>query len=167
LYIDTVTFPKSFRRIFLLLGRLTLAAIFLYYGYVKLKPVGNSPWSVKSVNTSLILFAFQVDAYELLSHSAAIEVAKLLPPFELLLGVWLLSGFALRYSALCTSLLIGGFLFALIWAYAHGLKIDCGCGGHEQVGPRKIIEDLLMLSLAAGLSIAAFKARSANGRETI
>jgi len=98
----------------------------------------------------------------LLSHSSSIEVAKFLPPFELFLGLWLLSGIAIRYSALCTSLLLGGFLLALVWAYGHGLKIDCGCGNHEQVGPRKIIEDLLLLALAVGVTITAFKVRSVN-----
>ena len=145
------------RGMFLLLGRLALAAIFLLSAYAKMKPVANSPWSVNSVKISLTMFAFQVDAYELLPHATSIQVARLLPPIELFLGLWLLSGIGLRFSSLCTCLLLGGFLFALVWAYAHGLEIDCGCGSHEQVGPRKIVEDLLMLVLAVGVTVAAFK----------
>lgn len=83
------------------------------------------------------MFAFQVDAYQLLSHSAAIQCRVSLPPFELFLGLWLLTGIGPRFSSLTTSFLIGGFLFALVWAYAHDLNIDCGCGSHEQVGPKE------------------------------
>jgi len=125
-----------------------------------MKPVAGSGWSVSAVRISLTMFAFQVDAYGLLPHSGAIQVAQVLPPFEMLLGLWLLSGIGLRFSSVCTSFLLAGFLFAIVWAYAHGLKIDCGCGNHEEVGPKKIIEDSLMLALAVGVAIEAFKLRA-------
>jgi hypothetical protein len=127
----------------------------------------EAPWSASSVRISLTMFAFQVDAYGLLLHSASVRVAKLLPPFEMFLGLWLLSGVGLRFSSLCTSLLLAGFLFAVVWAYVHGLKIDCGCADHEQVGPRKIVEDLLMLALAVGVMITAFKLHSSSALQTL
>jgi hypothetical protein len=160
-YIDYVlkNLAKNKQRMLLLVDRIVLAVIFLFSAYAKMKPAGGSAWSASSVRISLTMFAFQVDAYGLLSHSASIQVAKLLPPFEMFLGLWLLSGIGLRFSSLCTALLLAGFLFAIVWAYVHGLQIDCGCGDHEQVGPRKIIEDVIMLALAVGVMVGAIKLR--------
>lgn len=145
------------RFLLLLLGRIILAAIFLVSGYEKMRPVANTPWSLNSLRISAIFFAFQVDAYELLPHSGAILVAKVLPPFEMFLGLWLLSGIGIRFSSICATLLLMVFVFVVTWAYVHGLKIDCGCGSHEQVGPRKIVEDLLMLGLALAVTFGVAK----------
>ena len=94
-------------RTLLILGRLVLAAIFLVAAYAKLKPQAVVPWSSASIKTSLSLFAMQVDSYQLLPPQLVSPVAHLLPPFELFLGLWLLSGVFLPYSALVTTLLIG------------------------------------------------------------
>jgi uncharacterized membrane protein YphA (DoxX/SURF4 family) len=151
---------KHIRRLLLLLGRIGLAVIFIYYSYAKMKPLPGFTWSVASYNISSASFAIEVSRYELLPDSASIVFAKLLPPFEMVLGLWLLSGAGLRFSSLCAALLLSSFIFAMVWAYVHGHKIPCGCGGagdSEVVGPRKIIEDVLMLSVAVSLMVAAFR----------
>src|SRR5271155_3150310 len=96
-------------RVLLILGRLVLAGGFFFAAYAKLKPQGPMPWSYASIRTSLAMFAMQVDSYQLLPEQAVNFVAHFLPPFELLLGLWLLSGIALRLSSLITVLLLGGF----------------------------------------------------------
>lgn len=151
------------KRMLLLLGRVALAAIFIFYAYAKMKPLSGLRWSVPSVNSSLLMFAFNVSAYNMLPDSAVIPFAKALPPFEMFLGLWLLSGVGLRFSSLCAAALLAVFIFAMTWVYVHGLVIPCGCGGagdSQQVGPAKICEDVLMLALAVTVAIGAFKAHS-------
>jgi uncharacterized membrane protein YphA (DoxX/SURF4 family) len=152
--------PSSGRKavqVFVLVGRLVLAGIFLFAAYSKMKPQIPVPWSVSSVKTSLSMFAMQVDSYQMLPASQVLRVAHLLPPFELLLGLWLLSGIAVRYSALLTTLVLTGFFGLMIRTYALGLAINCGCfGTSEQVGPKKIFEDGSFFAFSVALTVAAF-----------
>ncbi len=146
----------------LLLGRLALAAIFLFAAYAKLKPQVAMPWSPASIKTSLSMFAMQVDSYKLLSPSLVTLVANLLPPFELFLGLWLLSGIWLRFSSLITTLLLGGFFSVMVRSYRMGLEINCGCfGPGERLGPMTLLRDGSLLALALAVSIGAFMARRA------
>ncbi len=148
-------------RTLLLVGRLALAVIFLYASYAKMKPAGAMPWSVGSVRTSLAMFAMGVDSYEMLPPWAVGPVANLLPPLELVLGLWLLSGIGLRFSSMVSALLVSGFVAVMVTAYERGLTISCGCfGPGEQVGPKTLIRDgLLFLPLALGVMIGAFVTR--------
>ncbi len=141
----------------LLLGRLALAAIFLFAAYAKLKPQAAMPWSGSSIKTSLSLFAMQVDSYQLLPPQLVSPVAHLLPPFELFLGLWLLSGVFLPYSALVTTLLIGAFFATQVRTYRAGLEINCGCfGPGERLGPKTLLHDGAFLALALAITIGAF-----------
>jgi uncharacterized membrane protein YphA (DoxX/SURF4 family) len=148
-------------RMLLLVGRLALAAIFLYAAYAKMKPPDGMAWSMGSVKTSLAMFALGVDSYNMLPPWAVSPVAHLLPPFELVLGLWLLSGIGLRVSSLVSALLVASFIVVMVSAYQRGLTISCGCfGPGEQVGPRTLIHDgLLFFPLALGVMIGAFVTR--------
>jgi uncharacterized membrane protein YphA (DoxX/SURF4 family) len=144
-------------RVLLLLGRLALAAIFIVAAYAKMRPQGTTPWSIPSVKTSLLLFAMQVDSYQLLSSSQANLVAHLLPFIELFLGCWLLSGLWLRGSTLATTLLLTGFFGLMVRTYAMGLEINCGCfGPGERLGPKSLLRDGTMLALSIAVTIGAF-----------
>jgi uncharacterized membrane protein YphA (DoxX/SURF4 family) len=144
-------------RILLLLARIGLAAIFLIAAYAKLRPQVPGPWSIGSIKTSLSMFAMQVDSYQLLSASAADFVAHTLPFFELFLGLWLLSGIALRMSSVVATLLLGGFYATLIRTYMKGLEINCGCfGPGERLTPKRLALEALMLVLALGVAIGAY-----------
>ena len=116
-------------RILLIVGRLALAAIFLFAAYAKLKPQAAMPWSGASIRTSLSMFAMQVHSYQLLPPQLVSPAAHFLPLFELFLGLWLLSGIWLRYSALVTTLLLGAFFAMMVRTYRMGLEINCGCFG--------------------------------------
>jgi uncharacterized membrane protein YphA (DoxX/SURF4 family) len=151
---------SDFVRAFLILGRIVLAAIFLYAAYAKLKPQGTMPWSLGSVRVSLAMFGMQVDSYQLLPPWAVNAVAHLLPPFELFLGLWLLSGIGLRWASLVTTLLLAGFFSGMVRAYALGQEISCGCfGPGEQIGPKTLLRDGSLLAVAVGLTIGAFLIR--------
>lgn len=144
-------------RLLLLLGRVALAIIFIYAAYAKFEPQGAMHWSLGSVRVSLSMFAMEVDSYQLLPTWGVNLVAHLLPPFELFLGLWLLSGIALRYSALITTLLLAGFFAGLTRAYALGQEISCGCfGPGERIGPKRLVIEGVFLALALGVTIGAF-----------
>jgi uncharacterized membrane protein YphA (DoxX/SURF4 family) len=147
----------SIGRILLVIGRIALAAIFIYAAYAKMKPPANMKWSVGTVRISLSMFAMEVDSYQLLPTGGVNFVAHTLPPFELFLGLWLLSGIALRYSSLITTLLLAGFFAMLIRAYALGQEISCGCfGPGEQIGPKRLLIESGLLALALAVTIGAF-----------
>jgi hypothetical protein len=157
----------SLGRILLILGQLILAAIFLVAAYAKLKPQAAVPWSAASVKTSLSLFAMQVDSYQLLPPQLVSPVAHLLPPFELFLGLWLLSGVLLPYSALVTTLLIGAFFATQVRTYRAGLEINCGCfGPGERLGPKTLLHDGAFLALALAVTIGAFMLRRKRHEES-
>lgn len=144
-------------RVLLLLARIALAVIFLAAAYAKLKPQTDMPWSAASVKTSLSIFAMQVDSYQLLPETQVNLAAHLLPPFELVLGLWLLSGVALRFSSVLTTILLGGFFAVMVRTFALGLEINCGCfGPGERLGPRTLLRDGSLLALSLAVTVGAF-----------
>ena len=148
---------KIWRRVFLLIGRLALAGMFLFAAYAKLKPQAALPWSIASIRTSLYMFAMQVDSYQLLSPQAVSIAAHALPFIELGLGLWLLSGLWLRYSTLATSIMLLGFFALMVRTYSLGLEINCGCfGPGEQLGKKSLLRDGSLLALSLAITICAF-----------
>src|SRR5271156_5484123 len=143
--------------VLLLVGRLALAGIFLFAAYAKMKPQAAMGWSGASIKTSLSMFAMQVDSYQLLPPQLVSPAAHFLPPFELFLGLWLLSGVLLRYASLITTLLLGAFFAVMVRTYAAGLEINCGCfGPGERLGPLTLLRDGSLLALALAVTIGAF-----------
>jgi len=149
---------KRWGKRLLVIGRVALGIIFIVAAYMKMKPQPAMAWSLASIETSLSMFAMGVDSYQILPVWAVRLVAHWLPPFELLLGVWLLTGLALRASSLIAALMISGFFLAMTSAYERGLTISCGCfGPGEQIGPRRLIEEgVMLLPLALAVCIGAF-----------
>lgn len=139
------------KRILLILGQVILAAIFIYAGYAKLR----EPWPQ---------FAVAINSFQLVPLNWLEPLAKYVPWAELLLGLWVLSGFLLRWSGLVTSLVLAFFFAVLIRSYALGLNVDCGCfgSGEAPLGPKRLAEEAVMLALALAVSIAAFRRRSSN-----
>lgn len=141
----------------LLVGRLALAIVFLFASYAKMKPQAGMPLSVASVKTSLAMFAMGVDSYQLLSTGGVEFVSHWLPPFELFLGLWLLTGIALRYSALVTSLLLAGFFAVQFHVFLQGKEISCGCfGPGERLGPWSLLRDASFIAVAIAIAVGAF-----------
>jgi uncharacterized membrane protein YphA (DoxX/SURF4 family) len=146
-------------KILLLVGRICLAGIFLFAAYSKMAPPPGFPWSWGSIRISLSLFANGVDSYQMLSPGAVSFVAHFLPAFELVLGLWLLSGIGLRISSLLSTLAICAFIYAMFSAWRRGLTINCGCFGTTStpIGPKDMMRDgLLFLPLSAALLVGSF-----------
>jgi uncharacterized membrane protein YphA (DoxX/SURF4 family) len=96
--------------------RVVLGVIFVYAAWVKLR----EPWA---------LFAMAIDSYQVLPVWAVELVARVLPWFELLLGILLIAGLWRRVSTAAASLLLVVFFSLLVRALAKGMQIDCGCFG--------------------------------------
>jgi uncharacterized membrane protein YphA (DoxX/SURF4 family) len=149
---------RNLGRTLLLIGRIALALIFLVAAYEKMKPQGGMPWSLGAINISLSMFAMGVDSYQMLPTWAVGSVAHAVPIFELVVGLWLMTGIALRFSSLLTTLAVCVFITAMLSASARGLTINCGCfGPGEQIGPLSVARDaLLFLPLSLAVTIGAF-----------
>ncbi len=140
------------KRALLIAGQILLAAIFIVAGVAKLR----EPWPN---------FALSINSFKLVPDTWLEPMAKYVPSAELLLGLTVLSGVLLRWSALIASLVLALFFAVLIRAYALGMQVDCGCfgSGEAPLGPLRLAEEAVMLALALAVTIAAFRRRSHSG----
>ena len=128
--------------------RWLLGGVFLYFGVNKaLHPVD---------------FLKLVRQYELVQSSPGLNaIAILLPWFEIFCGLLLVSGVAVRGTALLLVLMLVPFTVVVIrralaiHAAQHipicAVKFDCGCGTGEVFICRKVLENLALLGLALWL----------------
>ena len=126
--------------------RCILGVVLIYAAYRKI----SEPW---------IVFAAAIDAYGLLPGSWAIWTARTLPWFEAVLGLALLAGVYLRPVAIGTAGLLGGFFGVMVYSYATGKVIDCGCfGSGDVLGPTTLLRDGVLLAIALALVVLTFRA---------
>jgi len=125
--------------------RVILGAVFLYAAYTKL-------------SQSWLLFAMSINAYKVLPAWGVELVARTLPWFELLLGLSLISGVWLRYSATITALLLSVFFVMMLRSYGLGMEIDCGCFGFgEPISPKTLARDGALLAGAIFLAWSSWR----------
>lgn len=93
-----------------------------------------------------------VRAYQLLPEAVVPAVGYALPVVELMVGILLLVGLAVRPSAVVSAVLFVAFIVGISAAWARGLQIDCGCfggGGYDANAtdkyPWEIARDLGLL----------------------
>ena len=143
---------RAWPRVLLVIGRVVLGAIFLFAAYAKL--YFNGGWHFGDYH---FFFGMAINSYNLLPVWAVELLARILPWFELALGVFLIVGIGLRWTGLIASALLLVFISAMTRAYILGLEIMCGCfGNNEKLGPWTLIRDSSMLVLALAVTIGAF-----------
>jgi uncharacterized membrane protein YphA (DoxX/SURF4 family) len=148
---------RGLGRILLIIGRIALAAVFLYAVYGKTKPMTPGAWSVSSMRTSLLMFAMEIDSYQMLPENLVSPTAHAVPAVELLVGLLLLSGLYLRWVGTATTVLLAVLFGVMVRAYALGLEINCGCfGPGERLGPASLLRDGSLLALSLAITIGAF-----------
>ena len=103
------------RRVIIVGLRVVAGLVFCYAGWIKIR----SPQP----------FADSVAAFQLLPAPLINLLALGLPPYELAVGLLLLSGWKPRLAALCALVACTIFLLALLSAALRGLPVDCGCFG--------------------------------------
>ena len=132
------------RRTILVL-RLVLGAIFLYAAWTKLRQ-------------SYLIFAMSIDAYQLLPEWAVLTVARVLPWFELVVGVLLLIGYKVRWASVAGTGLLAMFFALMLRSYIKGEGIDCGCFGlGDAISVKTLLRDGSMLAAALLLTVLAFR----------
>jgi uncharacterized membrane protein YphA (DoxX/SURF4 family) len=128
----------------LLGGRLLLGAVFIYAAWTKLRQ-------------SHFLFAMAIMSYKVVSETGALLLSRVLPWFELALGLALVSGIFLRYTALVASVLLTVFFGLMTRAYLAGQQISCGCFGiGEALSPRTLARDGVLLVVSLAVTVGAF-----------
>jgi uncharacterized membrane protein YphA (DoxX/SURF4 family) len=143
----------------LLVCRVALGVIFLVAAVSKMRPLEGLPWTVASVKTSLAMFAMGIDSYQILPQWAVTPVAQYLPLFEIFLGLWLISGIALRISSIFSTLALCAFMAAMGSVWHRGLTVTCGCFGQggPPIGPKDMMRDgFLFLPLSVILLVGSF-----------
>ncbi len=153
------------RRWLLIVGRLALGALFLFAAYGKLRPVDSAPFTLaslkitpNSLDVSMMMFAMQIDSYQMLPSWGVMVLSHTLPWLELAIGLFLVSGLLLRWVSLLTTLLLAVFFSVLLHSYFAGLQINCGCfgPGTEALNGSRLLLEVLFLALALAVTIGAF-----------
>ena len=127
--------------------RLAVGGLFIYAGFTKVYPIEQR-----------LLFELAISAYELLPVKGVIAVAYVLPWLEIALGLFLLTGWKLRYFATFAALLLGAFMAAMLSTYARGIEADCGCFGlGEPISPLTLVRDSGILLMAIFVAVYAWR----------
>ncbi len=123
-----------------------LGAVFVYAAYTKLRQ-------------SWLLFALSIDSYQLLPQWAVLTLARTLPWLELTLGLALIAGAWLRYTAIAASAILMLFFSVMVLSYTRGAGIDCGCFGvGEALSLKTLARDGVLLAAAIALTLLSWKA---------
>ncbi len=143
--------------VLLVAGRVLLGVVFLYAAYAKLH--FNGSWHLGDY---YFLFAMGIDSYKMLPLNVVEWMARVLPWMEAALGVLLIVGVGVRWSALAVTGLLVMFMIALTHAALGGLEINCGCFGNNSVKPsHELVLDAGLLAVALAVTVGGFFSRSA------
>lgn len=124
--------------------RVVLGAIFIYAAWMKLR----EPWG---------LFAMAIDSYQVLPAWAVELAARVLPWFELLLGVLLIAGVWRGATTAAASALLTVFFGLMIRAMLKGMQIDCGCfGAGERLSWVTLLRDGALLASSVFVTAMAW-----------
>ena len=117
---------------FLFIARIIIAFIFIYAGAQKI--------------TDPEAFAISISNYRLIPISALNFIAITLPWIEIITGILLLFGIAVKENSTIIFMMSLIFTFAIAISLFRGLNIECGCFGNgTQIGLFKLGENLLII----------------------
>jgi hypothetical protein len=155
--------PLNWRRAAILVGRLAIAAVFLFAAYSKIFLPNNlfGPLPMKfALSVNLQNFVPSVEQFKVVSHETAVSIAHTLPFVELLLGLLLLIGWQTRIWLSAASAMFLGFLSLLTWAFLKHMEIkDCGCFASSTPEPLNgwtLLRDGTFLAFALLITLLAF-----------
>ncbi len=98
-----------------IVARLVVGVVWITAGLLKLGDIDDSIRSVRN--------------FQILPEALVPTVGRGLPIFEVVLGVMLIIGLAIRVGGILSSLLQLAFIIGISSAWARGLQIECGCFG--------------------------------------
>jgi len=118
--------------------RIVLGCIFILAGLLKIGHPAD--------------LAAAITAYKLgLPPPLVAIIAVALPPFEILLGIYLVAGWWPKVSSIVAAALLAGFTVAVASTVARGLAAPCGCFGPGDSQPATwwtVARDGVMLAAA-------------------
>ncbi|MBK6914110.1 MAG: DoxX family membrane protein [Ignavibacteriales bacterium] len=126
----------------LLILRVIVGFVFLYAGAQKI----NSPSA----------FAESINAYKLFPEILINFFAVFIPWLEVVSGLMLIFGIAVRENSFIISSLLTLFILLIVISMFRGLEIDCGCFGDSTVNPigfKKLVENIVLLLMSILLMI--------------
>ena len=124
----------------ILVTRIMLGLIFVYAGIEKITDPDG--------------FAVSITNYRILPVGIVNIFAITLPWLELITGILLIFGVAVKENSFIFGGLMILFTAMVFIAVLRGLDIDCGCfgtGDAQRVGLRKLIENLILIMLSYNL----------------
>lgn len=129
---------KGFRPWAAVAGRWIAGALLVFSGFLKLRaPVEE--------------FAAALEAYHLFPAAVVFPLARVLPWVEYLLGIYLITGLWLRWTAPAALTLFGSFVAVLGISLARGAGLaSCGCfGGAWPLSPSStlVLDSFVLLLL--------------------
>jgi putative oxidoreductase len=117
---------------FLFIVRITISFVFIYAGAEKISDTES--------------FAISISNYRLLPVLTLNFFAITLPWLEIITGILLLFGIAVKENSTIIFSMLSIFTVAIIISLFRGLSIDCGCFGKgTQIGLMKLGENILMI----------------------
>lgn len=135
------------REILGLVGRLCAGGIFIYSGFLKFSAPAEE-------------FAYAIETYKVMPAALALFAARTVPWVEFFLGVLLVAGLYIRFSALAIGAMLVFFEFLLAQAWLRGLPVtNCGCFGSGSSNPLWLEFLLNIVWLAAVLAALRFGSR--------
>lgn len=132
--------------ILILVIRTFIGILFIFYGVAKIADPSQ--------------FANEIGNYGMTPDFLTHIMALILPWAEMIVGVLLLFGIYQNENGLLATLMLVMFTFGVVFAFASGLDINCGCSGgnaQQKVGWMKIIENLGLILLSIILTVTNSK----------
>jgi len=149
--------------VLLTLTRLALAGVFLYSGFLKLRP-GSSP-----ATDGVQIFAYSLESFKILPDHLVPPFAFVVPWTEILAAACLLVGLWTRAAGLLIVLLLGTFIAAIVSVIERGMNVKCGCFGNYRLactGPLgwcHVVQNSVLLLGAAVVAIGGGGRLSVDG----
>lgn len=128
--------------VLILIIRSFIGVLFIFYGVAKIADPSQ--------------FANEIGNYGMTPDFITQLMALILPWAELIVGVLLLFGIYQNENGLIATTMLLMFTFAVIFAFASGLDINCGCSGgnaQQKVGWLKILENFGLIILTSVISL--------------
>ena len=128
--------------VLILIIRSFIGVLFIFYGVAKIADPSQ--------------FANEIGNYGMTPDFITQLMALILPWAEMIVGVLLLFGIYQNENGLIATAMLLMFTFAVIFAFASGLDINCGCSGgnaQQKVGWLKILENFGLIILTSVISL--------------
>lgn len=130
--------------------RYSVGALFIFSGLIKVNdPRGFAYKLIEYFHVFEQDFGFPAEVFV----AGALTIASLLAVFEVLLGIWLIMGWARQFTTIALFVLILFFTMLTFYSWEFNKVTDCGCfGDFLKLTPKQsFIKDVVLLALISYL----------------